>query len=98
MARQILADKGLSLPSAHEELRWLLTDLLVDLDHTVEILESNPSATAERQKKEVLWSFATLWHDAPGGMKTQVESFLVQKGVFDQVRAYIKLLNVDSIA
>jgi uncharacterized protein (TIGR02646 family) len=95
VARQILSDKGLRLPSALEELHWLLTDLLVDLDHTLEILESEPSEIAEKQKKEVLWSYATLWHDAPGGMQAEVESFLVQKGVFDQVRAHIELLIMD---
>jgi uncharacterized protein (TIGR02646 family) len=94
VARQILSDKGQSLPSAHEELHWLLTDLLVDLDHTLRILESDPSKTVEKRKKEVLWSFATLWHDSPGGMQTEVESFLVQKGVFDQVREYVHHLNL----
>jgi hypothetical protein len=94
VARQILSDRGQSLPSAHEELRWLLADLLADLDQALEILEKpGPSEIADKLKNEVLWSLATLWRDSSGGMRNEVESFLVQEEILDPVRDLARLLN-----
>jgi uncharacterized protein (TIGR02646 family) len=93
VARQVLTDLGHDLPSPREELGWLLADLLKDWDFALQILEYGPSEIAEKQKKEVLWSLASLWHDPPEGMQAEVQSFLVQKGVLDFVEEDAHLLS-----
>ncbi len=81
VARQVLTDLGHALPAADEELRWLLDDLLKDLGFAFQILKSHPSDSpkhepAEKQKEELLWSLAFLWHDLPANMRSAVDSFL----------------------
>jgi hypothetical protein len=81
VARQVLIDLGHALPSANEELQWLLDDLLEDLGRAFQILRFHSSdmarsELAEKQKEELLWSLAFLWHDLPADMRSDVELFL----------------------
>ena len=98
IARQILIDKGeesapceeaLRLPTPQEELRWLLSSRLGDLDLALRLLEVHgPDKRAEQEKEEALWSLATLWCDPPGGTRAEVEAFLMENEVLDPVRVY----------
>jgi uncharacterized protein (TIGR02646 family) len=81
VARQVLVDLGEALPSPREELAWLLKDLSNDFDLALRVLKSDSGdlvtkPMAERQKDELLWSLAILWHDLPVDLRPEIESFV----------------------
>src|SRR5262245_61892761 len=69
IARQLLALKApQDLPSADDELKWLLNDGLKDLDFTLQLLRIDKGdQNLKRQAGELLWMFAVIWKDPPLG-------------------------------
>ena len=88
VVRQILADLHHPSPTASEELRWLLSDLLADLDLAIQILIQGPSEIAEKRKEELLWSLAYLWRYPRSGTQAQMKAMLTSSGVIDAVTPY----------
>ncbi len=93
VAAQILRDLHHSLPTKGEELQWLLSDLLADLDLVTQILVEVPSGLALKRMKELLWSLAFLWRYPPYGTQEQMGTILKEKGVIDGVSEYKNLLS-----
>jgi uncharacterized protein (TIGR02646 family) len=93
VAFQVLRDLGHPLPTKGEELQWLLTDLLTDLDLVTQILEEGPSNLATKRMTELLWSLAFLWQNPPvGSTRAGMKAILKQKGVIEAVKEYKDLL------
>jgi hypothetical protein len=89
---QILSDLHHPLPTEGEELQWLLTDLLADLDLVTQILDKGPSDIARKRMDELLRSLAFLWQYPPFGTQEDLGAILKQNGVIDGVTEYKNLL------
>lgn len=76
---------NLTLPTAEEDLKWLVDDTLDQLD-TVDSILAGPIGSrkdrdqVESRKEEACWTLATLWKDPPAGSPTMVERWIGARG------------------
>lgn len=75
-----LADE-VTLPSAEEELEWLLEDVDNLLNINARCLTDNArDDDRERQIEELRWMLAVLWKDPPAGTPVEIASWLDERG------------------
>jgi hypothetical protein len=81
------------LPTPHDELDWLLRELLAELDVTLDLYEQySQDSILKRQLDELFWSLAVLWSDPPAGTRHEIEKLLTTEKVVDRVRPFFALL------
>jgi len=82
------------LPTAEEELEWLLEGLKSELLDKLEDLRDPVTATEldENEAKELLWAFALIWKDPPVGLPDIIQKFLERNGLKECVEEYLRLL------
>ncbi len=77
VARQMLLDKNLPLPTPKEECDWLLRRLIRDLLDALETLQTVPNdSVALKQARELRWALAVLWKDPPTGDPADIQDVL----------------------
>lgn len=93
VARQMLIDQGLRLPTPGEEIDSLISDLIEELDLGLSILHRIPALAADRGRRsternvqEILWSLAYIWKAPPTSKPRKVEQTLRNAGVYDVVK------------
>jgi len=83
-----------ALPTAEEELAWLLNELTSELIHKLEDLKNvaDVSELDKNEAKELLWALAVLWKDPPAGRPDSVAEFLDRRSLKGIVAEYVSLL------
>lgn len=87
--RNLLASlEAIELPTAAEELDWLLEELWQDWQWAKKI----GGKLCEKKLEELAWAFAVLWKAPPPGGTTDLPEWLAQAGIKAQVEPKYKTL------
>jgi len=79
VARYMLEKNAPSaLPTPAQELDWLMRDMLRTLRLILRHRLMHDNERLQRDQDELLWSFAFLLADPPGGLLSTVQPFLVK--------------------
>jgi hypothetical protein len=81
-------EKVVPLPTADEEVAWLLEDLWQDWQWAQRI----GGGLCEKRQEEIEWTFAVLWKAPPPGVSIDIGAWLADSGLKMQVESKHRLL------
>ncbi|MBI4910422.1 MAG: hypothetical protein HY820_42785 [Acidobacteria bacterium] len=70
-----------ALPTAEQELEWLLRDLVTELGYKLRQLDRGSTTLDDKELNEILYALATLWKDPPAGTSAAIEKFFDDRGL-----------------
>jgi hypothetical protein len=86
----------MALPTAEEDLRWLVDRALEQLDFTYYVLsyinDPKDRKHVETRKEEACWILATLWKDPPAASPALVEGWIDARGRRAEVEPFLHRL------
>jgi hypothetical protein len=70
----------MALPTAEEDLKWLVDETLNELDLAdtilARVIRPKDREQVESRKEEACWTLATLWKDPPATLPAVVEGWI----------------------
>ncbi len=86
VARQILVDTMISLPTPPEELSWLVKDIVIEIGTGLALIDTRNEENIAKQLSEGMWSLAVLRRTADVATAAFLESKLAEMDLSEDVR------------